>query len=88
MNIAPLADVKARFSAYIKKIQEGPVIITKHGKPVAVLLSISDEDDLERVLLANSVKFQALLDAAEERIRKTGGISHEALWTAVESEAK
>jgi len=86
MNIAPLADVKARFSEYIKKTQEGPVVVTKNGRPVALLLNIADEDDLERVLLANSKKFQALLDAAEHRIKETGGISHEDLWAAVEAE--
>ncbi len=88
MNIAPLADVKARFSAYIKKTQEGPVVVTKNGRPVALLLNIADEDDLERVLLANSKMFQALLDAAEQRIKETGGISHEDVWAAVEGETQ
>lgn len=88
MNIAPLADVKARFSAYIKKTQEGPVVVTKNGRPVVVLLNISDEDDLERILLANSKQFQAMLDAAEQRIKETGGIGHEELWAAVEAESQ
>jgi hypothetical protein len=29
MNIVPLAEVKARFSAYFKKTQDGPIIVTK-----------------------------------------------------------
>jgi antitoxin (DNA-binding transcriptional repressor) of toxin-antitoxin stability system len=37
MNIAPLADVKARFSAYIKQLKKAPVIVTKNGRPVAVM---------------------------------------------------
>lgn len=88
MNIAPLADVKARFSAYIKQTQKGPVVVTKNGKPVVVLLNIANENDLERILLANSKKFQAMLDAAERRIRDTGGISHKDLWAQVEAEDK
>ena len=88
MNIAPLADVKARFSAYIKKTKEGPVIVTKYGRPVVLLLNIADEDDLERILLANSKKFQAMLDSAEQRIKETGGISHEDIWVAVEGETQ
>lgn len=87
MNIAPLADVKARFSAYIRKTQNGPLIVTKNGRPVAVLLGITDKDDLERIMLANSPKFQAMLDAAERRIQETGGIRHDDLWAQVESEA-
>jgi prevent-host-death family protein len=83
MNIAPIADVKARLSAYIKKTREGPVIVTKNGRPVAVLLGITDEADLERILLANSTRFQAILDAAEHRIKETGGLKHDDLWAAV-----
>lgn len=86
MNIAPIADIKARLSSYIKKSRESPVVITKHGKPVAVLLSVTDEDDLELILLANSTKFQAILNSAENRIRETGGVSHEDVWASVEAE--
>jgi len=88
MNIAPLTDVKARFSAYIKKTQTEPVIVTKNGRPVAVLLGIKDPDDLERILLAYSPKFQAMLDAAERRIQETGGMNHDDLWALVEAEAE
>ncbi len=88
MNIAPLADVKARFSAYIKQLQTAPVIVTKNGRPVAVMMGISDEDDLERIMLAISPKFQALLDRAERRIQETGGISHDDVWAQIEAEAK
>ena len=51
MRIAPLADVKARLSAYLDECGvEGPVVITRNGKPVAVLLVPYDDDDLERLL--------------------------------------
>jgi len=52
------------------------------------MLGIANEDDLERILLANSTRFQSLLDAAEKRIKKTGGMSHEDVWKIVEAEAK
>jgi len=40
MKIASLANVKARLSAYVDKAaSEGPVIITRNGKPAAVLLA-------------------------------------------------
>jgi hypothetical protein len=40
---------------------EGPVIITRNGKPVAVLLAPANEEDLDRLMLARSPRFQALL---------------------------
>jgi prevent-host-death family protein len=86
MKIAPIAEIKAQFSSFVKASEEEPIIVTKNGKPVAVLLAISDEDEIERLLLAYSKKFRALLEAAEQRIQETGGIRHEDFWKAVEAE--
>ena len=80
MKIAPVAEVKAQFSTYLRSSAEGPVVVTRHGKPVAVILSIEDEDELERLVLAYSPKFQGILAAAREQIRETGGIGHEEFW--------
>ncbi len=51
MKIASVAHVKARLSAYLKDSQEGPVVVTRNGKAVAVLLAVTDEDELERLVL-------------------------------------
>ncbi len=88
MKIAPIADLKAQFSAYLKACEEGPVIVTKNGRPVAVLISVVDEEELERLILAYSPQFQAILDAASQQIRETGGIRHKDFWQQVGSESK
>ena len=80
MKIASVADVKARLSFYLKESQEGPVIVTRNGKAVAVLLAVTDEDELERLVLAHSPKFRAVLEKSRRQIEKTGGISHDAFW--------
>jgi prevent-host-death family protein len=85
MKIAPVAELKAQFSAYLKSSAEGPIVVTRHGKPVAVLLSIEDEDELERLVLAYTPKFQGILEAAREQIRETGGVPHEEFWQEVEA---
>ena len=86
MKIAPVAELKAQFSAYLKSSADGPVVVTRHGKPVAVLLSIEDEDELERLVLAYTPKFRGILEAAREQIRETGGIGHEEFWQEMEAE--
>jgi prevent-host-death family protein len=86
MKIAPVAELKAQFSAYLRSSAEGPVVVTRHGKPVAVLLSIEDEEELERLVLAYTPKFQGILEAAREQIRETGGIGHDELWQEMEAE--
>src|SRR5258708_22062897 len=86
MKIASVADVKARLSAYLKESQEGPVIVTRNGKAVAVLLAVTDEDELERLVLAHSPKFQALLDKSRRQIEETGGIPQDDFWRGGEAE--
>jgi len=88
MKIASVADVKANLSAYIKASEDELVVITKNGKPVAVLLRMEDDDELERLALAYSRRFQAILHEAREQIRMTGGIPHDDFWREVEAENK
>ncbi|HKI17767.1 MAG TPA: type II toxin-antitoxin system Phd/YefM family antitoxin, partial [Isosphaeraceae bacterium] len=76
MRIASVAHVKARLSAYLKESESGPVIVTRNGKAIAVLLAVTDEDELERLVLAHSPKFQAMLAKSRGQIDETGGISH------------
>ena len=86
MKIASVANIKARLSAYLKESEEGPVVVTRNGKAVAVLLAVTDDDELERLVLAHSPKFQALLDKSRRQIEETGGIPHEQFWREVEAE--
>jgi prevent-host-death family protein len=80
MKIAPVAEVKAHFSAYLDDCRNGPVVVTRNGRPVAVIVSAADEDDLDLLILSHTPRFRKLLDEAEQRIRDTGGIGHDAFW--------
>ncbi len=89
MKIAPLADVKARLSAYLDQAQtEGPVIITRNGKAAAILLAPKDDDDLERLILAHSPRFQAILEKSRKSIRAGKGIPHDEFWKTVAQRSK
>jgi prevent-host-death family protein len=74
MKIAPLAEVKDHFSAYVDESKESPVVVTRNGRPVAMLIAITDEDDLDGLLLAHNPRFTQLLDEARQRVRRTGGV--------------
>lgn len=88
MKIASVADVKARLSAYLNETEQGPVVVTRNGKAVAVLVAVTDDDELERLVLAHSPKFQALLDKSRRQIEETGGIPHEQFWREVKAETR
>lgn len=84
MKIAPLAEVKAQFSAYIEQCAtQGPIVITRNGKAVAVLLAPIDDDDLEGLLLARSPRFQRLLARSRESIKRDQGLSRDDFWKTV-----
>ena len=84
MKVASVADVKARLSAYLDECEaKGPVVITRNGKAVAILLAPLDDDDLERLLLSRSPRFQALLHKSRQSIRSGHGLSRKAFWQAV-----
>lgn len=89
MRIAPLADVKAKLSAYLEECEtDGPIIITKNGRAVAVLLAPVDDDDLESLILARSPRFQGLLDKSRQSIKAGKGLSRKDFWQAVAERSK
>ena len=84
MKMAPLAEVKDHFSRYVEKAHDNPIIVTKNGRPAAILVSVpDDEEELERFLIAHSPKFQRLIESAYKRIQKGGGIKHKDFWKNV-----
>lgn len=48
----PLADVKNRLSEVVERLERehGRVVITKHGRPAAVVMSLEDLESLEETL--------------------------------------
>jgi antitoxin YefM len=70
-----LAEVKNRLSEVVERVgrEHGRVVITKHGHPAAVILSVEDLESLEETLeiLSNPVLLaeirQAEVEAAEGR---------------------
>ena len=84
MRVASLAEVKAKLSAYLQEAETtGPVVITRNGKAVAMLLAPTDDDDLERLLLSRSARFRALLTKSRESIRKGRGLAQSVFWQGV-----
>lgn len=82
-----LSKANLPLSDYTKKVKKEPVIITKEGKPVAVLVSISNAD-IETVSLSNNPKFIALIERSRARQKSEGGISLEEMRRRLEKPKK
>jgi antitoxin YefM len=66
----PLADVKNRLSEVVERLERehGRVVITKHGRPAAVVMSIEDLEGLEETLdiLSNPTLMRRIKKAEAE----------------------
>ncbi|MCI0376198.1 MAG: type II toxin-antitoxin system Phd/YefM family antitoxin [Gemmataceae bacterium] len=84
MKIASVAEIKSQFSAYLKSTQGGPVVVTRNGKPVAVIVGVQDEEEIERLLMAYSPRLRAILESSRQQIREGATLSHEEFWAEVQ----
>ena len=80
MKIAPLAEVKDRLSAYVDAAKESAIVVTRNGKPVALLTPILEDDDLASLLLTHDRRFIRLLAQARERVRAGRHLTNEQFW--------
>lgn len=85
MKIASVAEIKAKLSAYLKASEKGPVVVTRNGRAIAVLVTPEDEDDLERLIFAYSPRLQRLLEASNRSIESGKGIPHDDFWRDIET---
>lgn len=88
MKTASIAALKAQLNAFLKESQEGPVIVMRNGKPIAALVAIADDGEAERLVIAHSPKFRAILEKSRRRIAESGSIPHDRFWQEVEEETR
>lgn len=84
MKIASVAEIKSQFSAFLKASEGGPVVVTRNGRPVAVIVGVQDEDEIERLLMAYSPQLRAILDRSRQQFRDGQWLSEEAFWSQFE----
>ena len=65
-------------------VVQGGRLIDGTGRPKAVLIAARNKEELERLILAHTPRFMAMLNAAERRIKKGRGIKHVDSWKAVD----
>ena len=73
MKIESLREVKAKLSKIVRELpSHHSVVITKNGRPCAVLLPVTEETDLETMLLAQHKDFWQLLDLVHKEGESKG----------------
>jgi prevent-host-death family protein len=84
MKIASVAEVKSQFSAFLKASEGGPVVVTRNGRPVAVIIGVQDEEEIERLLMAYSPHLRAILEHSRQQVREGQWLGEEEFWSQME----
>ncbi len=73
MKEVPLSEVKDDLSRYLREAEQGPVVITRHGKAAGVLIGFESEDDWFDFRLENDPRFLARVEKARASLRAGRG---------------
>mgnify|MGYP001370644585 CR=1 FL=1 len=70
----PLSEVKDDLSRYLREAEKQEIVITRHGKPAAVLIGFGSEDDWFEYRLENDPRFLRRIERARASLRAGLGI--------------
>ena len=76
MRVVEKEEATGTLADYASEIQDGPVVVTDHGRPVAALVPIENAD-LETVSLSTNRQFLDLIERSRSRVRDEGAVSGE-----------
>ncbi len=84
MKTASATKLAAQFNDYLEASREQPVLITRNGKAVAVLLAVHDKAEAEQIAAIRSRSLRSIFAEAHAQIQEGGGIPGDRFWREVE----
>lgn len=70
MTHVPLHKVKDNLSRYIDQAADEEIVVTRHGRPAAVIVGFKDEDDGFEYRLENDERFLARIEQSRRQARE------------------
>ena len=80
MKTVSAAKIAAQFNDYLEASREQPVLVTRNGKPVAVLMAVQNQAEAEQLALGRVRSLRSILQEAHEQIQQGRGIPHDQFW--------
>lgn len=74
MRKVELADATESLAHYVQSMEEGPLVVTRYGRPIALLVSVADAD-VETVALSHHPGFLEAIERSRDRQKRGGGLS-------------
>src|SRR5438046_2606195 len=85
MRAASIAELKSNIDEFIEASANGPILVTRNRKPVAVLFGSQNKDDIERMAMAHSPKLRAILNRSYSQIQAGQVIPHDEFWAQMDA---
>jgi len=78
------ARVAAHFDECLAASRDEPLLVTRKGKPVAVLIAVQKKADAEQLAVAGSRTLRSIFEQANEQLERGDAIPHDEFWKQVE----
>jgi len=62
MKVVPLGQAKNELSAYVEEAQHDRVLVTRHGRPAAIIIGVAGED-FEDLMTRSDPEFWQMIEA-------------------------
>jgi prevent-host-death family protein len=69
-----VVDATGPLAEYAQTMEDGPLVVTRDGQPIAVVISVENAD-LETVSLSNHPGFLELIERSRARQKREGGLT-------------
>jgi len=84
VKTASVAKMAAQFDDFLEASREQPVLVTRNGKPVAVLLAVQDKAEAERLASSRSRSLRSVFQKSHGQLQQAPGVPHDKFWQEVE----
>jgi prevent-host-death family protein len=84
MKKVTLTEVKNGLSKYLRLAEEEEIVITRHGRPVGVLIGFESEDEWFDYRLEHDPRFLRRIDTARQSLKSNGGVRLEDLDSSLD----
>jgi len=74
MKRVPLSEVKDDLSRYVQLAAHEEIVVTRHGRPAAVLIGFEDDEDWFDYQLEHDPRFIARMEAARRSLEAGRGV--------------
>ncbi len=80
-----IADATEPLAQYAQEMENGLLVVTRDGQPIAVVIGVENAD-LETVSLSNHPGFLEIIERSRSRQKREGGLSSVEMRALFESE--